>query len=38
MFLFSDISVLQVDHLHSFIFFRFSMGFVDSIIAKCAQT
>lgn len=25
----------QVDHLHNFIFFRFSMGFVDSIIAKC---
>lgn len=27
--------LLQVDHLHNFIFFRFSMGFVDSIIAKC---
>lgn len=25
----------QVDHLHKFIFFRFSMGFVDSMIAKC---
>ena len=25
----------QVDHLHNFIFFRFSMGFVDSLIAKC---
>nr|XP_046188478.1 ATP-binding cassette sub-family D member 3-like [Oncorhynchus gorbuscha] len=24
-----------VDHLHKFIFFRFSMGFVDSLIAKC---
>lgn len=28
---------LQVDHLHNFIFFRFSMGFVDSIIAKCKE-
>lgn len=27
--------LFQVDHLHNFIFFRFSMGFVDSIIAKC---
>ncbi|CAN9506540.1 unnamed protein product [Ophioblennius macclurei] len=27
-----------VDHLHSFIFFRFSMGFVDSIIAKYVAT
>uniref|UniRef100_A0A3P9IZR0 ATP-binding cassette, sub-family D (ALD), member 3a n=1 Tax=Oryzias latipes TaxID=8090 RepID=A0A3P9IZR0_ORYLA len=27
-----------VDHLHSFIFFRFSMGFVDSIIAKYIAT
>ena len=25
----------QVDHLKSFIFFRFSMGLVDNIIAKC---
>jgi hypothetical protein len=24
-----------VDHLRTFIFFRFSMGFVDNIIAKC---
>uniref|UniRef100_A0A8C5HY79 ABC transporter domain-containing protein n=1 Tax=Gouania willdenowi TaxID=441366 RepID=A0A8C5HY79_GOUWI len=29
---------LQVDHLHNFIFFRFSMGFVDSIIAKYIAT
>uniref|UniRef100_A0A671XUT9 ATP-binding cassette, sub-family D (ALD), member 3a n=1 Tax=Sparus aurata TaxID=8175 RepID=A0A671XUT9_SPAAU len=27
-----------VDHLHNFIFFRFSMGFVDSIIAKYIAT
>ncbi|XP_033841831.1 ATP-binding cassette sub-family D member 3a [Periophthalmus magnuspinnatus] len=27
-----------VDHLHAFIFFRFSMGFVDSIIAKYIAT
>ncbi|KAJ8409533.1 hypothetical protein AAFF_G00229340 [Aldrovandia affinis] len=27
-----------VDHLHDFIFFRFSMGFVDSIIAKYIAT
>ncbi|XP_035277717.1 ATP-binding cassette sub-family D member 3 isoform X1 [Anguilla anguilla] len=27
-----------VDHLHKFIFFRFSMGFVDSIIAKYLAT
>ncbi|XP_029687759.1 LOW QUALITY PROTEIN: ATP-binding cassette sub-family D member 3-like [Takifugu rubripes] len=27
-----------VDHLHSFIFFRFSMGFIDSIIAKYVAT
>ncbi|KAM4606048.1 ATP-binding cassette sub-family D member 3a isoform 1-T2 [Polymixia lowei] len=27
-----------VDHLHDFIFFRFSMGFVDSIIAKYLAT
>lgn len=27
-----------VDHLHNFIFFRFSMGFVDSIIAKYVAT
>ncbi|XP_018414724.1 PREDICTED: ATP-binding cassette sub-family D member 3 isoform X1 [Nanorana parkeri] len=27
-----------VDHLHSFILFRFSMGFVDSIIAKYLAT
>uniref|UniRef100_A0A8C5I1G3 ABC transporter domain-containing protein n=1 Tax=Gouania willdenowi TaxID=441366 RepID=A0A8C5I1G3_GOUWI len=27
---------LQVDHLHNFIFFRFSMGFVDSIILYVA--
>ncbi|XP_037612409.1 ATP-binding cassette sub-family D member 3a isoform X2 [Sebastes umbrosus] len=27
-----------VDHLHHFIFFRFSMGFVDSIIAKYVAT
>ncbi|XP_070842440.1 ATP-binding cassette sub-family D member 3-like isoform X2 [Chaetodon trifascialis] len=27
-----------VDHLHNFIFFRFSMGFVDSIIAKYFAT
>nr|DBA18059.1 TPA: hypothetical protein GDO54_016352 [Pyxicephalus adspersus] len=27
-----------VDHLHTFIFFRFSMGFVDSIIAKYLAT
>ncbi|XP_032359285.1 ATP-binding cassette sub-family D member 3a isoform X2 [Etheostoma spectabile] len=27
-----------VDHLHNFIFFRFSMGFVDSIIAKYLAT
>uniref|UniRef100_A0A3B5KL04 ABC transmembrane type-1 domain-containing protein n=1 Tax=Xiphophorus couchianus TaxID=32473 RepID=A0A3B5KL04_9TELE len=26
------------DHLHNFIFFRFSMGFVDSIIAKYVAT
>lgn len=25
----------QVEHLHNFILFRFSMGFIDSIIAKC---
>lgn len=25
----------QVDHLHRFIYFRFTMGFVDSLIAKC---
>uniref|UniRef100_A0A0E9VJG6 Uncharacterized protein n=1 Tax=Anguilla anguilla TaxID=7936 RepID=A0A0E9VJG6_ANGAN len=33
MYLF--VCFFQVDHLHKFIFFRFSMGFVDSIIAKC---
>ncbi|XP_041475293.1 ATP-binding cassette sub-family D member 3-like isoform X1 [Lytechinus variegatus] len=27
-----------VDHLHTFIFFRFSMGFVDNIIAKYLAT
>ncbi|XP_041823698.1 ATP-binding cassette sub-family D member 3a isoform X2 [Melanotaenia boesemani] len=27
-----------VDHLHSFIFFRFSMGFIDSMIAKYFAT
>ncbi|XP_056289976.1 ATP-binding cassette sub-family D member 3a [Pseudoliparis swirei] len=27
-----------VDHLHHFIFFRFSMGFVDSVIAKYLAT
>ncbi|GAA6219498.1 ATP-binding cassette sub-family D member 3 isoform X1 [Lates japonicus] len=27
-----------VDHLHNFIFFRFSMGFVDSMIAKYLAT
>uniref|UniRef100_A0A7N6B9Y7 ABC transporter domain-containing protein n=1 Tax=Anabas testudineus TaxID=64144 RepID=A0A7N6B9Y7_ANATE len=27
-----------VDHLHNFIFFRFSMGFVDSLIAKYVAT
>ncbi|XP_072234229.1 ATP-binding cassette sub-family D member 3a [Leuresthes tenuis] len=27
-----------VDHLHNFIFFRFSMGFVDSMIAKYVAT
>ncbi|XP_068160495.1 ATP-binding cassette sub-family D member 3a [Antennarius striatus] len=27
-----------VDHLHNFIFFRFSMGFVDSIVAKYIAT
>ncbi|XP_018609321.1 ATP-binding cassette sub-family D member 3a [Scleropages formosus] len=27
-----------VDHLHNFIFFRFSMGFIDSIIAKYFAT
>ncbi|KAI1883123.1 hypothetical protein AGOR_G00241990 [Albula goreensis] len=27
-----------VDHLHNFIFFRFSMGYVDSIIAKYIAT
>ncbi|XP_026148220.1 ATP-binding cassette sub-family D member 3a isoform X1 [Mastacembelus armatus] len=27
-----------VDHLHNFIFFRFTMGFVDSIIAKYLAT
>ncbi|MGH0134804.1 UNVERIFIED_CONTAM: hypothetical protein FKN15_052590 [Acipenser sinensis] len=27
-----------VDHLHNFIFFRFSMGFVDSLIAKYLAT
>ncbi|KAM9775230.1 ATP-binding cassette sub-family D member 3a isoform X2 [Syngnathus typhle] len=27
-----------VDHLHNFIFFRFTMGFVDSIIAKYIAT
>uniref|UniRef100_A0A8C9RH30 ATP-binding cassette sub-family D member 3 n=1 Tax=Scleropages formosus TaxID=113540 RepID=A0A8C9RH30_SCLFO len=27
-----------VDHLHNFIFFRFSMGFVDSIVAKYFAT
>uniref|UniRef100_A0A8K9WLR4 ATP-binding cassette, sub-family D (ALD), member 3a n=1 Tax=Oncorhynchus mykiss TaxID=8022 RepID=A0A8K9WLR4_ONCMY len=27
-----------VDHLHKFIFFRFSMGFVDSLIAKYIAT
>lgn len=27
-----------VEHLHNFIFFRFSMGFVDSIIAKYVAT
>ncbi|XP_048832776.1 ATP-binding cassette sub-family D member 3-like isoform X2 [Brienomyrus brachyistius] len=27
-----------VDHLHNFIFFRFSMGFIDSIIAKYLAT
>ncbi|KAJ8376095.1 hypothetical protein SKAU_G00066750 [Synaphobranchus kaupii] len=27
-----------VDHLHSFIYFRFTMGFVDSIIAKYLAT
>ncbi|CAL8294526.1 unnamed protein product [Lota lota] len=27
-----------VDHLHNFIFFRFSMGFVDSVIAKYIAT
>ncbi|XP_036410164.1 ATP-binding cassette sub-family D member 3-like [Megalops cyprinoides] len=27
-----------VDHLHKFIFFRFSMGFVDSVIAKYIAT
>lgn len=33
----SDLYIVfpQADHLHNFIFFRFSMGFVDSIIAKC---
>ena len=25
----------QVEHLHNFILFRFSMGFIDNIIAKC---
>lgn len=30
--------LFQVDHLHNFIFFRFSMGFVDSLIAKCKKT
>uniref|UniRef100_A0A7N8WZI0 ATP binding cassette subfamily D member 3 n=1 Tax=Mastacembelus armatus TaxID=205130 RepID=A0A7N8WZI0_9TELE len=30
--------VFQVDHLHNFIFFRFTMGFVDSIIAKYLAT
>ena len=26
---------VQVDHLRTFIMFRFSMGFVDTLIAKC---
>ena len=26
---------LQVDHLRGFIMFRFSMGFIDTLIAKC---
>uniref|UniRef100_A0A7N6BVY8 ABC transporter domain-containing protein n=1 Tax=Anabas testudineus TaxID=64144 RepID=A0A7N6BVY8_ANATE len=30
--------LFQVDHLHNFIFFRFSMGFVDSLIAKYVAT
>lgn len=26
-----------VDHLRDFILFRFAMGFVDTVIAKCEQ-
>ena len=28
----------QIDHLRSFILFRFSMGFIDSMVAKCELT
>uniref|UniRef100_A0A4W5JJ92 ATP-binding cassette, sub-family D (ALD), member 3a n=1 Tax=Hucho hucho TaxID=62062 RepID=A0A4W5JJ92_9TELE len=33
-----DLSISWVDHLHKFILFRFSMGFVDSLIAKYIAT
>ena len=28
----------QIEHLRSFILFRFSMGFIDSMVAKCELT
>ena len=30
--------LLQVDHLRDFILFRFSMGMIDNVIAKCKNT
>lgn len=35
IYIFFVFAFCQVEHLHNFILFRFSMGFVDSIIAKC---
>ena len=35
VYIFFVFAFCQVEHLHNFILFRFSMGFIDSIIAKC---
>ena len=35
VYIFIVFAFCQVEHLHNFILFRFSMGFIDSIIAKC---
>ena len=34
--IFSD--SFQIEHLRSFVLFRFSMGFIDSMVAKCELT